>query len=56
MKFEAIAVENIPLIHAGDNLPSIICENIELQDRDIVIAASTAGGRSQIRDSPRPGA
>lgn len=47
MKFEAIAVENIPLIHAGDNLPSIICENIELQDRDIVIVASTVVAKAE---------
>ena len=47
MKFEAIAVENIPLIHAGDNLPSIICENIELQDRDIVIIASTVVAKAE---------
>lgn len=47
MKFEAIAVENIPLIHAGDNLPSIICENIGLQDRDIVIAASTVVAKAE---------
>lgn len=47
MKFEAIAVENIPLIHAGDDLPSIICENIELQDRDIVIIASTVVAKAE---------
>ena len=47
MRFEAIAVENIPLIHAGDNLPSIICENIELQDRDIVIIASTVVAKAE---------
>ena len=47
MKFEAIAVENIPLIHAGDNLSSIICENIELQDRDIVIVASTIVAKAE---------
>ena len=47
MKFEAIAVENIPLIHAGDNLPSIICENIELQDMDIVIVASTVVAKAE---------
>lgn len=47
MKFEAIAVENIPLIHAGDNLPSIICKNIELKDRDIVIAASTVIAKAE---------
>jgi coenzyme F420-0:L-glutamate ligase/coenzyme F420-1:gamma-L-glutamate ligase len=47
LKFEAIAVENIPLIHAGDNLPSIICENIELQDMDIVIVASTVVAKAE---------
>jgi coenzyme F420-0:L-glutamate ligase/coenzyme F420-1:gamma-L-glutamate ligase len=47
LKFEAIAVENIPLIHAGDNLPSIIFENIELQDRDIVIVASTIVAKAE---------
>lgn len=47
MKFEAIAVENIPLIHNGDNLSSIICENIELQDRDIVIVASTVVAKAE---------
>ncbi|AKB53138.1 MULTISPECIES: coenzyme F420-0:L-glutamate ligase [Methanosarcina] len=47
MKFEAIAVENIPLIHTGDNLPSIICKNLELQDRDIVIVASTVVAKAE---------
>jgi coenzyme F420-0:L-glutamate ligase / coenzyme F420-1:gamma-L-glutamate ligase len=47
LKFEAVAVENIPLIHAGDDLPSIICENIELQDRDIVIIASTVVAKAE---------
>ena len=47
MRFEAIAVENIPLIHAGDDLPLIICENIELQDRDIVIIASTVVAKAE---------
>jgi coenzyme F420-0:L-glutamate ligase/coenzyme F420-1:gamma-L-glutamate ligase len=47
LKFEAIAVENIPLIHKGDNLPSIICENIELQDRDIVIISSTVVAKAE---------
>ena len=47
MKFEAIAVENIPLIRKGDDLPSIICENITLEDRDIVIIASTIVGKAE---------
>jgi coenzyme F420-0:L-glutamate ligase / coenzyme F420-1:gamma-L-glutamate ligase len=41
LKFEAIAVENIPLIHHGDDLPSYIHKSIKLQDKDIVIIAST---------------
>ena len=47
MKFEAIAVENIPLIQNGDDLPSIIFENIILQDRDIVIIASTIVSKAE---------
>ncbi len=47
MKFEAIAIENIPLIHNGDDLPTIIYENIELQDRDIVIIASTIVAKAE---------
>lgn len=47
MKFEAIAVENIPLIHPEDDLPSIICMNMELQDRDIVIVASTIVAKAE---------
>ncbi|MCQ1537111.1 coenzyme F420-0:L-glutamate ligase [Methanosarcina sp. KYL-1] len=47
MKFEAIAVENIPLIQKGDDLPLIICENMELQDRDIVIIASTVVAKAE---------
>lgn len=47
MKFEAIAVENIPLIHPGDDLPSIIYKNIGLQDRDIVIVASTVVAKAE---------
>lgn len=47
MKFEAIAVEKIPLIHKGDDLPSIIFERIELQDRDIIVIASTIVGKAE---------
>lgn len=47
MKFEAIAVENIPLIYVGDDLPSIICNNIQLQNRDIIIIASTVVAKAE---------
>ena len=47
MRFEAIAIENIPLIHYGDDLPSIICENFKLHDRDIVIIASTIVAKAE---------
>jgi coenzyme F420-0:L-glutamate ligase/coenzyme F420-1:gamma-L-glutamate ligase len=47
LKFEAIAVENIPLIHNGDDLPLIISESIELQDMDIVIIASTIVAKAE---------
>lgn len=47
MKFEAIAVEKIPLIRKGDDLPYIICERIELQDRDIIVIASTIVAKAE---------
>jgi coenzyme F420-0:L-glutamate ligase/coenzyme F420-1:gamma-L-glutamate ligase len=47
LKFEAIAVEKIPLIHEGDDLPSIICERVELQDRDIIVIASTIVAKAE---------
>ena len=47
MKFEVIAVENIPLIQNGDDLPLMISENIQLQDRDIVIVASTVVAKAE---------
>jgi coenzyme F420-0:L-glutamate ligase/coenzyme F420-1:gamma-L-glutamate ligase len=47
LKFEAIAVENIPLIQKNDDLSSIIWENIELQDKDIVIIASTIVAKAE---------
>jgi len=47
LKFEVIAVENIPLIKNGDDLPLIISENIQLQDRDIVIVASTVVAKAE---------
>jgi coenzyme F420-0:L-glutamate ligase / coenzyme F420-1:gamma-L-glutamate ligase len=47
LKFEAIAVEKIPLIQKGDDLSSIICERIELQDRDIIIIASTIVAKAE---------
>lgn len=47
MRFEAIAVENIPLIKKGDDLPTLIYENIELQDRDIVVIASTVVAKAE---------
>lgn len=47
MKFEAIAVENIPLIRKGEDLPLIICKNLKLQDRDIIIIASTVVAKTE---------
>jgi coenzyme F420-0:L-glutamate ligase / coenzyme F420-1:gamma-L-glutamate ligase len=47
LKFEAIAVENIPLIHHGDDLSSFIHKSIELQDKDIVIIASTIVAKAE---------
>ncbi|MDD4749657.1 MAG: coenzyme F420-0:L-glutamate ligase [Methanosarcinaceae archaeon] len=47
MRFEAIAVENIPLIKKGADLPAQICKNIELQNKDIVVLASTIVAKAE---------
>lgn len=47
MKFEVFAVENIPIIQKGYDLPRIICKNFELQDRDIIIIASTIVAKAE---------
>jgi len=47
LRFEAIAVENIPLIKKEDDIPALICKNIELRDRDIVVIASTIVAKAE---------
>jgi coenzyme F420-0:L-glutamate ligase/coenzyme F420-1:gamma-L-glutamate ligase len=47
LKFEAIALTDIPLIHSGDDLPPIICKNTQFQDSDIVIIASTIVAKAE---------
>lgn len=49
MKIEAFTVENVPLIQAGDDIATIICENTELEDGDIVVIASTIVAKSEGR-------
>lgn len=49
MKLEAFTVDNIPLIKKGDDLAEIINNNIELDDGDIVVIASTIVAKSEGR-------
>jgi coenzyme F420-0:L-glutamate ligase/coenzyme F420-1:gamma-L-glutamate ligase len=46
---EAFTVENVPLIKAGDDIASIICQNAEVMDNDIIIIASTIVSKSEGR-------
>ncbi len=45
LKFEAFAVENIPLIKKGDDIAQIICERSDILDDDIIVIASTIVGK-----------
>ena len=47
MKFEAFAVENIPLIKKGDDIAQIICERSDILDNDIIVIASTIVGKAE---------
>ena len=49
MKMEAFTVENVPLIKAGDDIASIICQNAEIRDNDIIIIASTIVAKAEGR-------
>ena len=49
MKFEAFAVENIPLIKKGDDIGQIICERTDIVDGDVIVIASTIVGKAEGR-------
>lgn len=49
MRFEAFAVENIPLIKKGDDIAQIICERTDILDGDIIVIASTIVGKAEGR-------
>lgn len=49
LRFEAFAVENIPLIKKGDDLAQIICERADVLDGDVIIIASTIVGKAEGR-------
>lgn len=49
MKFEAFAVENIPLIKKGDDIGQIICERTNIVDGDVIVIASTIVGKAEGR-------
>jgi DNA-directed RNA polymerase subunit H (RpoH/RPB5) len=62
MKLTIMPVEDLPLIHAGDNLPALIAERCVLKDGDIVTIASSVyskakGHTRKLADiTPTPGA
>ncbi|MDW7731032.1 MAG: coenzyme F420-0:L-glutamate ligase [Methanolobus sp.] len=49
MKMEAFTVENVPLIKVGDDIASIICENADVRDNDIIVIASTIVAKAEGR-------
>ncbi len=40
-QIQVMGVRGLPLIHAGDNLAAMICDNVPVQDSDILCIAST---------------
>jgi coenzyme F420-0:L-glutamate ligase / coenzyme F420-1:gamma-L-glutamate ligase len=40
-QIQVMGVQGLPLIHTGDNIASMICEKVPLQDGDILCIAST---------------
>nr|QNO49989.1 coenzyme F420:L-glutamate ligase [Methanosarcinales archaeon ANME-2c ERB4] len=49
MHFNAFTVPDIPLVKEGDDLAEIICKNVRLCDRDIVVIASTVVAKAEGR-------
>ena len=47
MKLTILPVENLPLIHAGDDLPALIAERVTLEDGDIVSVASSVYSKAK---------
>ncbi|MBN1195187.1 MAG: coenzyme F420-0:L-glutamate ligase [Methanomicrobiaceae archaeon] len=47
MHIEILPVEGLPLIRKGDNLPSLICDSVLLQDGDILCLASSVYSKSK---------
>jgi len=49
MYIEAFTVQRIPLIHEGDNIGTIIFNSAQLEDRDIIVIASSIVAKSEGR-------
>lgn len=49
LRFEAFAVENIPLIKKGDDIAQIICERTDILEGDVIVIASTIVGKAEGR-------
>jgi coenzyme F420-0:L-glutamate ligase/coenzyme F420-1:gamma-L-glutamate ligase len=44
---QVMGVEGLPLIHAGDDVPALICERLPVKDGDILCIASTIYSKSK---------
>lgn len=47
MKMEVISVDGLPLVHPGDNIAQLICENAALERGDVVVIASTIVAKAE---------
>ncbi len=47
MEIQVIPVEGLPLIKKGDDLPALICERMQFQERDILVLASSVYSKSK---------
>ena len=47
LKIEMFTVDDLPLIREGDDLSSMICRRIDLEDGDVLVIASTVVGKAE---------
>ena len=46
---QAIAIEDMPLVHKGDNIADMILEKVDLEDGDVIVIASKIVSKSEGR-------
>lgn len=47
MRYEAFAIENVPLIQKGNDIAQIICNRAEIFNNDIIVIASTIVAKAE---------